>query len=77
MDPFRIKTSKAAEKLREILKRLLRKREKKKKIKEGFIRCSICGKVVKKEKAILSLPEEIWICDDCFFGKAKGVEEEE
>jgi len=56
------------------LKELIEKLKGKKmaeKIPEDSVRCTRCGKIVKKENAILSLPEEFWVCDECYFGRAE------
>jgi len=56
--------------LKELMKKL-RGKKKTEEIPEDSIRCTHCGKIVKKENATLSLPEEQWVCDDCFFGDAE------
>lgn len=61
--------------LSDLLDKLIRKKkeEEKLEIPENYIRCSRCGKIVKKEKATCSLPEGDWVCDDCFFGHAEFI----
>lgn len=47
-----------------------KKRENSNIIPPGYVRCTRCGQIVKKEKATLSLPENLWVCDECYFGRA-------
>lgn len=58
--------------IEELIKKLKRSKvEKTEEIPPGFVKCTKCKKIVKKEKAVLSLPEEWWFCDECFFGRAE------
>lgn len=53
--------------------RILKRKPKKEKEEHplNFIICSKCKRKIKKEDAVLSLPEEIWYCEKCFFGRAE------
>jgi len=60
------------ESLRNLLEKLgWKKEEEMGGIPPDCVRCTRCGKVVKKEKATTSLPENLWVCDRCYFGYAE------
>lgn len=61
--------------LESLLEKLKIKKKEIKKIviSPDSIRCVRCGKVVKKRKATMMLPESIWVCDECFFGYAEFI----
>lgn len=62
------------EEVKEIFKRFRKeKRPEVEEIPEGSIRCTRCGRIVRKENAVISLPEEWWVCDQCYFGGAKLI----
>lgn len=57
--------------LKDLVKKLRRKKDEEEIIPEDCIKCPICQRIVKKENATISLPEDYWICDDCFFRNAE------
>ena len=55
---------------KELLTKLLGKKEESK-IPTDSVECFLCKRIVKREKASISLPEGCWVCDECFFVQAE------
>ena len=58
--------------LKNLIKKLRKEKTKKEEvIPPGYVRCTRCGEIVSEADAVISLPEEWWVCDRCYFKGAK------
>jgi len=62
--------------IRDLIKKLRKDKEEKVEIPTNYVQCTRCLNWVPKHKAVVSLPEDFWVCDECYFGPAHLVSSE-
>jgi hypothetical protein len=58
-------------KLVDSFKQLFRRKKKREEIPKYLFECPKCGKLKKKEKSVIALPEGVRICEDCYWKYAE------